>query len=541
MRAMWKKWFSIFLCVIIVLAFSLFFALKAEKKEEITGETITIGIIDNQYIQDIDTNYYKEWLEEQRGIKLEFYVFPEEYTAEYLDRMFKSGNIPVDALFSFPVSEDSNFTNSVLQEYGQLGYVLPLNRYIENSAFMQELFADFSTYDLKNVLTSPDGNIYYMPGLDTSYKAECSQVMWINNEWLKELDLDIPQTVEDLEKVLEAFKNGDPNGNGLHDEIDLAGSREKYSEQSYNFLMNAFVYNDPNNSRMLVEDGTVYFAPLTQKWREGVQYIHGLYSEGLLDDFQFTLNHEQLVQLANDPRDLLGAFTSASICDVLLQSSPELLSNFIRVAPIVGSNGTQYSVVTTPLPSANGIITSTCTNPEAVFRLFELMLSKEAFLIGRYGEEGVDWDYAQSGDLDVFGNQATIRRNTQLWNKPQNKILMETCPFITYTEYANGVKWNGIESEADSTDARAYHLYSQYSPEEYLRTILFEGEDAESLINIKTNVDRYTDDMLIEFITGNLDPYDDSKWNEYVEFYQTLGIDTLIDAAQDSYCTLLQD
>lgn len=541
MSVMWKKWFVKILCIILVLAFSLFFALKTEKKEEASSETITIGIVDNQYIQDIDTNYYKEWLEEQLGIKLEFYVFPEEYTAEYLDRMFKSGNIPVDALFSFPVSEDSNFTNSVLQEYGQLGYILPLNRYIENSAFMQELFADFSAYDLKNVLTSPDGNIYYMPGLDASYKAEYSQVMWINNEWLKALNLDIPQTDDDLENVLEAFKNGDPNGNGLHDEIALAGSRDKYSEQSYNFLMNAFVYNDPNNSRMLVEDGTVYFAPFTQKWREGVQYIHDLYSKGLLDNFQFSVNHEQFVQLANDPRDLLGAFTSASICDVLLQSSSELLSNFIRVAPIAGSNGTQYSVVNTPLPGANGIITSACINPEAVFSLFELMLSKEAFLIGRYGEKGVDWDYAQSGDLDVFGNQATIKRYNQLWNKPQNKILLETGPFITYTEYANGVKWNGIESEADSTDARAYYLYSQYRPEEYLRTILFEGEESESLINLKTTVDKYTDDMLIEFITGKLDPYNDSEWYEYIECYQTLGIDTLIDAAQDSYLTLLQD
>jgi len=536
-----KKWLVIFFCVVLVVVITLFFALKAEKKEEASSTTVTIGIIDNQYIQDIDTNYYKEWLENQLGIKLEFYILPKEFTAEYLDRMFQSGSIPVDALFSFPISEGSAFTNSILQEYGQLGYILPLNSYIEKSAFVQELFDEFPVYDLENVLTSPDGNIYYMPGLDTSYKAEYSQVLWINKEWLKALRLDIPQTTEDLKKVLETFKNEDPNGNGLHDEIVLAGSRNKYSEQSYNFLLNAFVYNDPNNSRMAVEDGTVFFAPFTQKWREGVQYAHDLYSEGLLDDFQFTLDHEQLVQLANDPRDMLGAFTSTSICDVLLQSSPELLSNFIRVAPIAGADGTQYSMVNTPLPRVNGIITSACRNPEAVFGLFEHMLSREAFLIGRYGEEGVDWDYAQSGDLDVFGNQATLRRNTQLWNKPQNKILLETGPFITYTEYANGVKWNGIESEADSIDARAYYLYSQHRPKEYLRTILFEGEESESLIHLKTNVDRYTDDMLIKFIRGDLDPYNDSQWNAYIENYKMLEIDALIDAAQNSYYTLLQD
>jgi putative aldouronate transport system substrate-binding protein len=538
---MWKNWFIKVFGVIIVLAFVLVFAFRASTKEEAAGETITIGITANQYIQDFDSNYYKLWLEEQTGLKLAFCVFPEEYTAEYLGRMFESGSIAVDALFSFSGTENSDSSNSILQEYGQLGYIIPLNSYIENSAFMQELFADFAAYDLKNILTSPDGNIYYMPGLDTSYKAEYPQVMWINNEWLSALKLEIPQTTEDLKAVLYAFKNGDPNGNGLHDETALAGSRDKYSEQSYNYLMNAFVYNDPNNSRMLVEDGAVHFAPLTQKWREGVQYIHDLYSDGLLDEFQFTLDHGQLIQLANDPRDLLGAFTSASICDVLLQSSPELLSNFIRVAPLAGSDGTQFATINTPLPRPNGIITSACKDPETVFRLFEIMLSPEAFLVGRFGEEGVDWKYAQPGEIDVFGNQATISRITQLWNKIQNKHLLETGPFITYAEYANGVKWNGIESESDSTDARAYHLYSQYRPDEYLRTILFEGKEAESLMNIKSNVDRYTDEMLAKFITGNLDPYDDSHWDDYIKHYRTLGIDTLIDAAQDSYYTLQQE
>lgn len=541
MSAMWKKWLAIILCMTLVLACVVFFAFDASNKQAGTGETITIGIKDNPYIQDFDTNYYKLWLEEQTGLKLEFCVFPEEYTAEYLDRMFKSGNITVDAVFSFPGTENPARANLILQEYGKLGYILPLNGYIENSAFMQKLFLDFWEYDLKSVLTSPDGNIYYMPGLDTSYKAEYSQVLWINNGWLKALGLEIPQTIGDLHTVLEAFKKGDPNGNGLHDEIALAGSRDIHGEQAYNFILNAFVYNDPENSRMLVENGVVRFAPFTQQWRRGVQYLHDLYSGGLLDHFQFTLDHGQFVQLANDPRDLLGAFTGASITDVLLQSSPEVLSNFIRVAPLKGSGGTQYSTVNTPLPSANGIITCACKNPEAVYRLFERMLSEDAFLIGRYGQEGADWEHSRIGDLDVMGGQATINIKNQLWNKVQNKHLLELGPFRTYTKYANGVRWNGIESDQEAADARAYHLYSQFRPDEYLRTILFEGEKAESLIDIKTNVDEYTDEMLVRFITGSLDPYSDTAWNGYIETYQTLGIKTLISAAQNSYYALLQD
>jgi putative aldouronate transport system substrate-binding protein len=210
------------------------------------------------------------------------------------------------------------------------------------------------------------------------------------------------------------------------------------------------------------------------------------------------------------------------------------------VAPLIGSDETQYALVNTPLPRANGVITSACKDPDTVFHLFELMLSREAFLIGCYGEEGVDWSYARKGDLDVFGNQATISRKSLLWNKMQNKHLLETGPFFTYIEYANGVKWNGIESEPDSADARAYHLYSQYRPDEYLKTILFAGEDAERLIGIKTGVDNYTNEMLCEFITGSLDHITIPN-GPVIERYQTLGVDSLIAVAQDSYYTLLQD
>ena len=528
-------------CAILIIAGVFFFFPKESNMKAASGKTMTIGLASNPYIQDLSTNYYKKWLEEQTDLKLQFIRIPSKYTEEYLNQMFQSGNVPMDAVFSFPVDEESASASYALQKYASKGYFLPLNDYIKNSDVMQNIFYEFTDYNLKKVMTSPDGNIYYMPGLDSSSEKEYPQIMWINTTWLKTLNLKIPESLEELKTVLEAFKAQDPNGNGQNDEIPLTGSMDYPSEQTYNFIINSFVYNDPENCRMVVQDGKVSFAPLTSEWRDAVKYLHALYQEGLLDSFQFTITHQQLVQLANDPRNLLGAFTSSSITDILLSSSPEIMSNYVRVAPLSCSDAAPYATVKTPLPKPNGVIFSSCKNPDEVFRVFELMLSKEAFLIGRYGEKEADWQYAKPGDIDIFGNQATIRVKTQLWNKVQNKHLLELGPFFAYTKYTNGVAWNGIESDQEYINARAYNLYRQYRPPEFIKTIIFEGENSARLTEIRKSIDDYTNTCLKKFIQDKMDPYNDSQWNEYISQYKKLGIDELTLAVQHSYDELLID
>ena len=47
--------------------------------------------------------------------------------------------------------------------------------------------------------------------------------IWINQTWLDNLGLDVPTTTEELYTVLKAFKENDPNGNGIQDEYPLVG------------------------------------------------------------------------------------------------------------------------------------------------------------------------------------------------------------------------------------------------------------------------------------------------------------------------------
>ncbi len=51
----------------------------------------------------------------------------------------------------------------------------------------------------------------------------------------------MPRTTDQHTKVLKAFRDGDPNGNGAADEIPLIGCTECDAEFACNYIINAFV------------------------------------------------------------------------------------------------------------------------------------------------------------------------------------------------------------------------------------------------------------------------------------------------------------
>ena len=96
--------------------------------------------------------------------------------------------------------------------------------------------------------------------------------MWINKTWLENLGLEMPTTTEEFENVLKAFKDQDPNGNGVADETPLSGSITGWNTGVENPLLCAFLYNDGSSSsyRVNLEDGKVSFAPSMDKFKEGL-------------------------------------------------------------------------------------------------------------------------------------------------------------------------------------------------------------------------------------------------------------------------------
>lgn len=518
---------AMFFCIVFFICGKFIFTpFEADKRE-----TLIITMPDNGLIRNIETNYYKLWLEEQTGLRLVFNLVPSSYSEDYLEKVFSSGAVKTDILFLLDGKGGQLLTGRQLENLVQNKILLPLNSYIEHSVNLKKIIEEFDEYNLISSMTMPDGNLYYVPALDVSRSAKNGQIFWINMNWLKAVKMSIPTTTQELFDVLSAFRDLDPNGNGLSDEIPLAGSNDLWSKKSYNYIINSFIYNSSENARLFVENGGVGFAPITNEWRDAMVYLNSLYKEGLLSQLQFTINSSQLSGLANDPGDFLGAFTSDGITSVLLGNSQEILSKYVHVSPLAGPKGVRYATVCTSLPLPGGVILSSCEKPDAAFALLDLMFSEEAFLIAQYGEKGVDWEPAKGTDIDVYGDRATLRITNPLRDKMQNKNFAGAGPYFAYPKYADGVTWLGYDAEF--FNGRAYSAYEKYKSAGHF--------DVASMGNYNTQdfetqrITDYTDQWLMDFIQGNKNVEDDIIWSEYLRGYKELGLDNFMKDMQRSY------
>ncbi|MGN0478766.1 MAG: extracellular solute-binding protein, partial [Hominenteromicrobium sp.] len=121
-----------------------------------------------------------------------------------------------------------------------------------------------------------DGSIYRIPGDVAEPSCEC---LWIRQDWLDNLNLEVPTTIDELEEVMRAFTEDDPDGNGQKDTYGLGG--DGYDFRSFWPWIQA--YDQTHYSRFCVDDdGVVTYGPANEGTKKWVSDIAELYAKGYI-------------------------------------------------------------------------------------------------------------------------------------------------------------------------------------------------------------------------------------------------------------------
>ncbi|MCR5675789.1 MAG: hypothetical protein K6G16_08780 [Lachnospiraceae bacterium] len=433
--------------------------------------TLHVALPYSDNVQDADTNYYIGWLEDRTGLDLEITTVRQTRSTDYLDMLFSS-DTDIDVIL---FGGDFTVSPETVEAYVRAGDI-----------------------------DDTDGVSWYAnAGADAREGA--GQILWINYEWLTGLGLAIPTTTEELEAVLCAFRDRDPNGNGLKDEIPLAGSMDAYVYSPVEFILNAFVYNDPIHSRYGLGDDADVLMASSDGFREGLAFCRRFYAEGLLDAHFADCSRSLLSELVNSPSDLVGAFTTGSISDVVYQGNPEIMARYVHVLPPEGPGGVRNALYSVQEPTVGAVITKRSTKKAEARKLLETMLSEEASLIARFGERGVDWDFSDGLDVSIYGGTSTVVTRNYIWNTSQNKHLNGIGPMNVPERYIGGVTWNGVNSDAEYIDGRAQMSYREFLP---AADRFHERDEALS---------SYMDRAVADFVLGKRDIGSDREWEDYLK------------------------
>jgi putative aldouronate transport system substrate-binding protein len=133
-----------------------------------------------------------------------------------------------------------------------------------------------------------NGKIMAIPGVGS--EASGLHNLWIRKDWLDKLKLEVPQTLDELEKVAKAFVEQDPDGNGQADTIGIVGpdnadrlfdSFLKNAEKGYGnifYAMDAYPGYWVEGS-----DGKAVYGSILPESKEALAKLRDWYAAGLLD------------------------------------------------------------------------------------------------------------------------------------------------------------------------------------------------------------------------------------------------------------------
>ncbi|MGE8079852.1 extracellular solute-binding protein [Peribacillus loiseleuriae] len=489
---------------------------------------------------DFSKNEFTKMVEKKFNMKIKWEYANQDAAKEKRQLSLASGDYPDAYLL---VTWVDNISKVEAQKYGKEGIFLPLNDLIKEYAPNIQKGMEKVSY-LEKGIAAPDGNIYGLPLLGECYHCSRYGKMWINTEWLKKLNLEMPKTTEEYKKVLEAFKNDDPNGNGKKDEIPLSGESTMVGGNPIQFLMSAFI---PDNGKdyININDGKLSLGAMQPEWKDGLKYVHSLYKEGLIDSGTFTQNAEALKQLGTPKGEaILGAFPSShSAIGVDLNS--EHSKQYDVVPPLKGPEGAQYT--SSDYGSVNNFAFSITNKAkgkkaEALIKLADYLYSEEGTLALTYGKEGVHWKKGGPEDIDLNGKQAKYAIIPQDPNiKEEDKVHYgwgERGPILQTRAFRDSIGTATDEWSPEGFERRLFNAtkkYDGFEPKEQFNAVAawVDPKDAEELGLLIVNMKKYIEENTVQFITGSKNIEKD--WDSYIEGFKSLQVDRYLEIYQNAY------
>ena len=274
-------------------------------------------------------------------------------------------------------------------------------------------------------------------------------ITYVKKAWLDHCGLDVPTTYDEYINMLDAFTNGDPDGNGINgDTYGLSASGFMGKEEPYINYLPEF-YQDAYPSFMKGDDGLWYDGFTRDEFKGALTRLREAYQAGYIDK-------ETLTNGTNDCRnkfyeDKFGVFTYwAGTWNSNLKNNLEandLNGDLIALKPIaeVGSYIERNSPV--------WAITETCENPEGVYKyLIESMLDGgDMQTLWTYGVEDIHWSTKAETVLGNTYAEGEFHLAESLERPGTQYAKQHLDPMLTIVEWNSNPGSDSVAPEAKSS------------------------------------------------------------------------------------------
>lgn len=455
-----------------------------------------------------ETPFAKAWME-QTGVQIEFQHPPAGQDQEQFSLLLADGNLP--DMMEYPWMNYPGGPEKAISDNA----IIPLNDVFEQ--YCPNLMAYLKANpDIDKMIKTDEGHYYVFPFIRGD-QVLCNTIgLMVREDWLKDLNLEVPTTIDEWHTVLTRFKE----------------EKGATSPFSYEYTMGVLTEENPftyafNTSKnfYLNSDGTIHFGAVEPGYKDFLATFAQWYKEGLIDQDLATLALDQVSAKMTNGSAGASIGWAGSRMGVWINAAQATDPNYMLVAapyPTLNKGDKpEMGQIENRYPNQGGVaITTSCDDVEIAARLLDYDYSEAGHMLFNFGIEGesytmVDgyptytsqvlnnpdgWPLAQSLSAYIRGN----------YNGPfvQDKRYLEQYYMIASQKVSNQI-WGATNAAA--------HKIPPISPN---------SEESQEISFIMNEINTYRDEMTLKFIFGDesLDKFDD-----YVSTIESMGLDRALE------------
>jgi putative aldouronate transport system substrate-binding protein len=470
----------------------------------------TTAFIHPEYPTQADTPLMKEMFE-RTGITVEFI---HQQAPEAFSLMVASGDLP-DVYKHDLVRKFPGGPSAALEQ----GIAVPLNDYLE---YAPNLVAYLEANpDIDKMVKTDDGQYYCFPFVRGGDYLTTFIGPILRKDWLDDLGLEVPTTVDEWEVVLKAFKDEKGAAAPFTGELNIIQGT------------NPFVGAYGASFGMHLEDGEIVYGPVKDGYKDFLHLWNKWYEMGLIDPDVGTVDKNTVAAQMTAGGSGAAMGHTGSRMGAWLTSMKDDPSYDLVGAPYPVLNEGDYPEFGQsqfPFFGFGVSISPTCEDIEAAMRFLDYGYSEEGHMLYNFGIEGESYEMVDGYPTytdHVLNNPDGIPSAQMLMGYVQSSyngpLIQDVRYMEQYAQYQQQkdsiVNWK----DTNNTD----HL---------MPPVTLNEEEASVVGAIESEITAYKDEFFLKAVFGVIDI--DEEWDKYIETINKMGVEEMLatyEVALDRY------
>lgn len=448
-------------------------------------------------------------LEKLSGVHIDYTHPPTGGESESFNLLLASGELPDIIMYNWPIFPGG--ADKAIND----GYIMQLNDIVDE--YCPDFKKALNEYDARKFFSTDEGKLYYFPGIWNGNAVNTGGLM-LRKDWLDDLGMSVPETIDEWHDVLAAFKNE-------------KGAQAPLSVTLQAFQDGAFSGAFGIKLGYYVEDGKVKNGYMEDDYKDFLKKMIEWKKEGIFDKNFTTIDNNTILSncLVNKTGATYGG--QGQTMGGLINGNHRDASFDLVAAPYpVLKKGEKCNIAkknTQAATQMGAAITTSCKNVELAAKWLNFGYTQAGAYAYAFGVEGesftIENGYPTFTDFIMHNpDGASVKSMLDRYTRSATA----SGPFIKDYRY--------LEQYAQLPQQKeCLVVWSDQDGESHELPPLFFDKSEQSVVSEKTNaVKTYQEEMLYRFLneTESIDNFD-----SYIENMKKNGADDILAAYQSAY------